>query len=260
VSVHMPPERNRKYMEIVAHLESCFERHGDTPQGVDWPNAEDALLRHHIMLDLVRPAPSRRVTLLDFGCGLSHFYEYLRAQRVKRIDYVGLDVSKRFVAASRKKFPRNTYYCLDLLRNHGTLPVFDYVVMNGVFTEKVTLSYEEMLRYFTALVPRVFRHARVGLAFNVMSKHVEWERDDLFHLPYDELAAFLIRDVSRHFVIRNDYGLYEYTAYVYRERWPPRPPSPPSRRPRSRTSRSRAPKSSARARRTRRRSGGRRGG
>ena len=51
-----------------------------------------------------------------------------------------------------------------------------------------------------------------------MSKQVDWERDDLFHLPLDLLADYLTRNLSRHFVIRNDYGLYEYTVYVYHDR------------------------------------------
>jgi hypothetical protein len=54
------------------------------------------------------------------------------------------------------------------------------------------------------------------MAFNVMSKHVDWERDDLFHLPFDELGRWLVSSISRNFVIRADYGLYEYTTYVYR--------------------------------------------
>ena len=39
----------------------------------------------------------------------------------------------------------------------------------------------------------------------------------MFHVPFELLASFLARDVSRHFLIRHDYGLYEYTAYVYRD-------------------------------------------
>ena len=50
-----------------------------------------------------------------------------------------------------------------------------------------------------------------------MSKNVDWERDDLFHWGLDELTAFLTKDISRRFVLRNDYGLYEYTVYVYRD-------------------------------------------
>jgi hypothetical protein len=49
-----------------------------------------------------------------------------------------------------------------------------------------------------------------------MSTHVDWERDDLFHLPIDKLTAFLVKEASRDFIIRHDYKLYEYTAYVYR--------------------------------------------
>ncbi len=50
-----------------------------------------------------------------------------------------------------------------------------------------------------------------------MSKYLDWERDDLFHLGFDDMASFLDSDISRHFVIRHDYELFEYTVYVYRE-------------------------------------------
>ena len=55
-----------------------------------------------------------------------------------------------------------------------------------------------------------------GVAFNVMSKAVDWEREDLFHLPADLLIDFLTKKLTRNFIIRNDYGLYEYTTYIYK--------------------------------------------
>jgi len=55
-----------------------------------------------------------------------------------------------------------------------------------------------------------------GMAFNVMSKCVDWERDDLFHLSMDDLGLFLKNNLSSEFSFRFDYGLYEYTAYVYK--------------------------------------------
>ena len=67
------------------------------------------------------------------------------------------------------------------------------------------------------MLMRVFAKARKGVAFNVMSKSVDWERDDLFHLSADRLITFLTKSLSRHFIIRNDYGLYEYTTYVYKQ-------------------------------------------
>jgi hypothetical protein len=73
-----------------------------------------------------------------------------------------------------------------------------------------------MFAYFTQLITLMFSKTQRGLAFNVMSKAVEWERDDLFHLSADVLINFLTKHLTRNFVIRNDYGLYEYTTYIYR--------------------------------------------
>jgi SAM-dependent methyltransferase len=207
------------YQRIVDHCEACLARHGDSHLGVDWPNAEDARVRYGVMLDLVTPGgPGETFRLLDFGCGASHLYEYLRATGRKDIEYVGLDLSEAFLNLSRSKFPGNQYLRLDVI-NTGTdeLPGFDYAVMNGVFTERVDLTFDEMFAFLRAAVSAVFAKVRVGLAFNVMSKHVDWEREDLFHLPYDMLAEFLTKELSRHFVVRADYGLYEYTVYLYQD-------------------------------------------
>ena len=204
------------YSKIVSHYEDCLEKYGDSHLGVDWPNQEDAETRYQVMLEVVRGPVSSKISLLDFGCGASHLYEYVQRNKLDYIDYSGLDISEKFIGLSKKKFPTIPYYCLDILQDHAELPVFDYVVLNGVFTEKRELSFDQMYEYFTQMVIQIFKHARVGIAFNVMSTHVDWERDDLFHLSMDRLASFLVKNISRDFVIRNDYRLYEYTTYVYR--------------------------------------------
>ena len=89
--------------------------------------------------------------------------------------------------------------------------------MNGIFTEKRELSFDEMWDYFTKLVPVIYNKTEKGFAFNVMSKTVEWERDDLFHLSLDTLSDFLSKNLTRNFIIRNDYGLFEYTVYVFKK-------------------------------------------
>lgn len=208
----------KKYLSIVSHYEDCLQQHGDSHLGVDWPNAEDVEKRYRVMLEVIRPlAPGQRVSLLDFGCGAAHLNEYIRERRLDHIEYAGLDLSEKFLRLSQSKFPGNRFFSLDLLDENAALPVFDYIVLNGVFTEKRELSFDEMLSYFQQLVRRVFAHAAVGIAFNVMTKHVDWERDDLFHLPFDTLAGFLKNELSRNFIFRNDYGLYEYTTYVYHD-------------------------------------------
>jgi SAM-dependent methyltransferase len=206
-----------RYRSIAAHYVAGLERHGDNHLGVDWPNEDDARTRHRVMLELLRPGvgaePPR---VLDFGCGASHLLEHIRAEHWTDIDYAGLDISEPFVELSRAKFPDTRFWCLDVLTDDvSALPRFDYAVMNGVFTEKLELSYDEMFDFMSRTIERVFSLVEVGIALNVMSKHVDWERDDLFHVPFDEIAAFLIANVTRNIVLRADYGLYEYTVYAY---------------------------------------------
>jgi len=207
----------KNYLKIVSHYEDCLDKYGDTHLGVDWPNPEDAITRYRVMLDLVPvEQTTSKVDLLDFGCGASHLYDYILANQLHHINYTGLDISEKFIHLSREKYPDTKYYCIDILNTPVQLPTFDYIVLNGVFTEKRELSHDEMWEYFRQVISKVFKITRKGIAFNVMSSHVNWERDDLFHLPMDKLASFLVKEVSRDFVIRNDYKLYEYTTYVYR--------------------------------------------
>ncbi|HEY9723935.1 MAG TPA: class I SAM-dependent methyltransferase, partial [Oscillatoriaceae cyanobacterium] len=210
-----------KHHSLKRHYEACLEAHGDTHQGVNWSRREEAEIRYEAMLGVVRPQ-SVRVTMLDCGCGASHLLEYLRRTGRDDLEYAGLDISEKFVALCRQKFPEVPYYCLDVLEADPALPVFDYLVLNGVFTNRTGMDESEMWDFFERLLVRLWPHVRHGLAFNVMTKHVDWERDDLFHVPFDALAAFLKRSITRHFVIRNDYGLYDYTVYLYRQEtaWP----------------------------------------
>jgi len=202
----------KKYDILYKHYENCFDEHGDNNKGVDWPNAEQADLRYQLMLDVVKKQPC---SLLDFGCGLSHLYRFLQKFGYEQISYTGLDISEKFITTSREKYPQNNYILKDLIKENLD-QTFDYVVMNGVFTEKREMSHEQMFEFFIKLITKAYSIANKGIAFNVMSKQVDWERDDLFHLPMDDLAWFLHKNNMRNFVIRNDYGLYEYTVYVYK--------------------------------------------
>jgi len=206
----------KPYAENISATEECLKRHGDTAEGVGWPRG-DAHLRYPVLLGVLRPSPAP-ATLLDFGCGASHLQEHLIQYRYDHVRYSGLDLSPTFLDLSRRKFPSTTYYQMDILDPAAPpLPDFDYVVMSGIFSYRGTQSQETMFQYLRNLVLRVWERARVGLAFNCITKQVDWEREDLFHVPVDPLLTFLSREVSRHVVIRHDYGLYEYTVYVHRD-------------------------------------------
>lgn len=206
------------YENIVKHYENCYGLHGDNHKGMDWPKLEDNHKRFRMMLQLmewdIRPSHSKR--LLDFGCGTAHLLEFIQANNIQLDEYIGLDYSQIFIDRCKEKFSDHTFICADVLADQFEWPSFDYAVMNGVFTEKRELSQEEMWNYFTAVIAKAFHSSARGIAFNTMSKNVDWERDDLFHVSMDELSRWLSKNLSRNIVIRQDYGLYEFTTYLYK--------------------------------------------
>jgi len=212
-------------LPLVEACEAAFDEHGDTYLGVGWTKSqENADLRYQVMLDVVRPGGAVPVTLLDLGCGTSHLLEHIRRRGVEGIRYSGLDLSQLFIDVSRSKFPDVDYYLGDILDPAVEVPMFDYVVMNGLFTYKGPLSFDEMVAQWQQLVTAAMAHTRVGVVFNTSSAYVDWLRDDLFHAPVSLLTDFVARSPCPYLVVRHDYGLYETSVYAYREPAIPRHP------------------------------------
>ena len=208
-----------RYKEIYKNYESNYDQFGDTPMGVGWPKEKDCNVRFKVMSEVFGSLGSK-VSVLDFGCGLSHFYKYLINENLSnKVEYIGLDISEKYIEKSKIKYPDNCYYCRDILKEGFDFDFdFDYAVLNGVFTQKFSLSQDEMFEFFKSIIKKVYHSCEKGIAFNVMSDCVDFKKDGAFHLPLSELCDFIVSDLTRDFVVRHDYGLYEYTVYVFKKK------------------------------------------
>lgn len=210
---------SQNYLVLSEFYESCLQKFGPTPQGVDWPNQTDVSKRFTVMLDILSHEPTHTtLSLLDLGCGYGALLNHLNTHKPAiDIKYTGIDISDKMVQTAQTLFPHNLFQCQDILKNPIEFNYFDYVVLNGVLTEKRTLSWDEMVNFAQSLLTQAFKICRKGMAFNVMSPNVDWCDPNLFYWSFDELTTFLCQKCSRNIVIRQDYGLYEYTVYVYKQ-------------------------------------------
>jgi hypothetical protein len=210
------------YLGIASRCDAALREYGDTAKGAEWPNQADREVRFEVMLDLLRRDVSSRIELLDFACGTADLLRYMRSRNISHVDYRGADISEEALGLARQKFPDTRFTSIDVLRaTDGEVAVLaaDYCIIDGLFTVKHPLSDGEMWTFLTRVVSRLWPLMRKGIAFNVMSKHVDWERSDLFHLPYDQAAEFLHRLAGRNIAFRADYGLYEYTCFAFKQPW-----------------------------------------
>jgi dTDP-4-amino-4,6-dideoxygalactose transaminase len=208
--------------ELLAASERDLQEHGDTATGAGWPNETDRRTRFDVMLDVIDCWPDSPVVLCDFACGTGELLAHIRRRGLQNIAYLGADRSTKALSYARAKFPEATFVELDVNAPGANLSLIacDYLVANGLFTVRYGMSHEQMWSFVVATIERLWPQVQRGLAFNVMSKVVDWEREDLFHLPMDDAARLLHRLAGRQVRMRADYGLYEYTAYAYRgEPW-----------------------------------------
>ncbi len=203
---------------VAAYYDARLAEYGDTPEGASWRDAHGRRVRFDVMLDVAcAMVPEGELVLCDLGCGTGELCRRIRERRLRRVRYVGIDVSERALAHARAKFPAEAFARLDVLSaSADELDVLDcdVLIADGVFTRKGDVTQDAMWDVLRGTVERVWPHVRAGIAFNVMSRIVDAERDELFHVGYDEMARFLHGLAGRSIGFRADYGLHEYTAYA----------------------------------------------
>ena len=194
---------------------------GVTPQGVGWPNVADLATRFEALLgpvDFARHSAANPLRLLDLGCGPGFLLDYLAANNLLAlVDYTGVDILETTMQHARRRWPGHRLELRDVRDQAFDAGAFDYCIICGVFTARFPVGYAEMEQLAQETLRAVWASVRLGLAFNVMSKHVDWEREDLFHWPLDDIMAFCKANLARHVSLRLDYGLWEAAVFVRKD-------------------------------------------
>jgi SAM-dependent methyltransferase len=210
---------NPPYVTLSQQVGQLFAQHGDTHEGLGYPKPDGYAKRQEVLLDVMRFGPSapKPARILELGCATGVLLDHLEGSAMPPVEYLGVDLLESMVQRAREKHPLREFVIADPLRSPAIwTPQPDYVIMGGLFTWRSSMTAQEMRDYMLSLVTLSFQNCKVGISFNVMSKHVDWEREDLFHVPFDEMASILTEHLGRNYIFRADYGLYEYMTYVYR--------------------------------------------
>lgn len=203
------------YECIYYHYESCLEKNGDSHLGVDWPNYDDMIKRYKIMLHITNYFnKNQKKSLLDFGAGCGGLYNFIKNNNYN-LNYTALDISPKFCDIIKKKYHDIDVLNIDVLKE-DIKTNFDFIILNGVFTEKRDLSDDVMWDFFTNVLKKIWKNTNMGISFNIMTPIVDWKDDKLFYVSYDKLGKFLKENLSRNYILNQSYGLWEYTVYVFK--------------------------------------------
>jgi len=200
-------EKSREYYE------ETLQRFGCTPRGVDWNDEASQNLRFKILTEIGDLNGTR---IHDVGCGLGHLADYFLKRRID-VDYVGTDISATMVERARERRPGCKIHTADILAapNPEWMKA-DYLMASGLFYVKSEAPDQAWQAFVEAMVMRMFQLAGKGIAFNMLTSHVDYEESHLFYASPSRMLDFCLSRLGRHVVIRHDYPLYEYTVYAYK--------------------------------------------
>ena len=86
---------SKNYKQIINHYDASINKYGFTLKGLNWKSLKDNNLRFKIASNYINKNDK---TILDFGCGTSLFYQFLKKKKIN-INYSGLDTNKNLCFA-----------------------------------------------------------------------------------------------------------------------------------------------------------------
>lgn len=186
--------------------------------GSDW--ATDETLNDHTRAILaVMDDPSEQTRLLDFGCGWGATFQHL-LRHGPRVHYTGIDINEDAIREARTHFGA-TFLRTDIRETPLPAATWDYAIANGVFTRRTGVEYGTFVRFMTDTIKQLWHATRIGVAWNVLSDHVDYRTDDWFHVPFDLLAHWLTTELGcRCFRFDNTYSPWGYTIHAYHQETP----------------------------------------
>ncbi len=204
---------------------SVFSTHGATARGVDWNDESELRHRYDKMLRVLDmdfyKGPSRP-SLLDVGCGWGGLASRAKELGVE-MDYHGVDIVRAMVEHGEAAHPEATFFVGDILEIESE-GIYDFLICNGILTQKHDVSIPDMERYAKEVVRKMFSLCRYGIAFNMMSTRVNFAVGNLYYQNPVELFSWLLTEVSPRVVLDHGYSslasgvgkYYDFTAYVYK--------------------------------------------
>ncbi len=199
-------ELNEK-QEIIKRYSDRFDRLGSVVEALGSGSDEHQAIRYKVLSEIADLGGQR---VLDVGCGFGGFVDYCRHYG-QPVTYTGIDIVPAFLKEAKKRHPGEEFLELDILDAPDDLE-YDYVVSSQAFNNRFGES--DNLKVIKKVIAKCFRIAKKGVAFDMMSSHVDFTEDHLYYFDPAEVFSFC-KTLTKRVSLRHDYPLFEFCVYLY---------------------------------------------
>lgn len=189
-----------------------IDKFGFSKEAIVYKVDEQMRLRYTMLVSMFKIG--KEDTILDIGCGLGYFCDFLRANGFTG-KYTGFDINSEFIEYCRKTHPNDEFEVLDI-QSDKVERKFDYVFCGA--TLQIRPRFTDGDLYFKDMAQKMFYLCNKGLAFDLFNANtVDFKNnDDILYLE-PALVVDTCYALTRRVVLRSDARPFELMVYLLKE-------------------------------------------
>jgi SAM-dependent methyltransferase len=197
---------------IVKRYQDRLKQHGEGVKALSSGNTDRQKMRffHLSQIGLLEGK-----TILDFGCGLADFYEFLKNELKINVKYYGVDIVPDFIEIAAAKYPEANFTNEDILETDFLEKnKFDYIFCSQVFNNRYTAGNN--VEFSEKVMGKLFAACKEGLAMDFITNYVDFQEPHLFYYSPESMYS-MAKKCTKRVTLKSDYPAYEFMVFLYKD-------------------------------------------
>ncbi len=200
---------NHDRNKIISRYSSRFKEYGVDLRTINPGKLNKLEIQHNVHASI---GALNNKTILDIGCGLGNYYQFLLNKGLK-INYIGYDIVEDFIKVNRERFPEAIFEIKDISREE-IVHKADYAVMCQVFNNKYdSVNNDDVVMN---AMTKAFQAVTTGISIDLRTDYVNFTEDHLFYFSPEKYFAFA-KSLTPFVMLRHDYLPFDFTIFLYKE-------------------------------------------
>lgn len=191
---------------VKAFFENRMKKYSDNHRILGFGSKESQIVRYKVATEI---GDLRGKSILDYGCGLGDFIDYLEKKRIN-VKYTGYDISEKIIKRAQKLHPNHHFEVRDIIKNVPNQR-FSYLFAIGL-----NLKITNNVCFIKELIRQMFEIADNGVSVSLLSCYTDYFADECYYHNPPLLFDWCLTNVSKRCVLRHDYLPHDFTLYIYK--------------------------------------------
>ena len=188
--------------KLIERYSSRLQKFGYDPRTLGWDTQANQYARFNIATNLIN-FKGRKI--LDIGCGLADFREFLKFQGIKISSYSGCDINAELIEFCKHRWPEDNFFTANLLNDDIGQTPYDIVTLFGVLNFR--FSEFNNMDFARQMIKKAFDCCKDSVVVDFLTTvkdNTYPEEDFVFYYDPCEILKFAL-SLTPHITLKHDY-------------------------------------------------------